>query len=64
MADLVTMIRQFVGLDRRVSNPDAEWVQAKLDDQAARIKALDAQIDAQRKSKDILHPRRRSTDAR
>ena len=64
MADLVTMIRQFVGLDRRVSNPDADWVQAKLDDQAARIKALDAQIDAQRKSRDILQPRRRSTDAR
>ena len=62
MADLVTMIRQLVGLDRRVSNPEAEWVQEKLDDQAARIRALDAQIDAQRKSRDILHPRRRSTD--
>ena len=56
------MVRQALGLDRRVSNPEAEWVQEKLDDQAARIRALDAQIDAQRKSKDILRPRRRSTD--
>ena len=56
------MVRQALGLDRRVSNPEAEWVQAKLEDQAARIRALDAQIDAQRKSRDILHPRRRSTD--
>lgn len=62
MADLVTMIRNALGLDRRVVSPDAEWVQAKLDDQAARIRALDAQIDAQRKSADILNPRRRSTD--
>ena len=56
------MIRERLGLDRRVTNPDAEWVQKELDDRAARIRALDAQIDAQRKSKDILSPRRRSTD--
>ncbi len=63
MADLVTMVRQFLGMDRRVTNPDAEWVQEKLDDQAARIRALDAQIDAQRKSHDILNrPRRRLSD--
>lgn len=60
MADIVTMVRQALGLNRRVSNPDAAWVQAKLDDQTARIRALDAQIDAQRKSGDIL--KRRSED--
>lgn len=61
MVDLVTMIRERLGLDRRVTNPDAEWVRQKLDEQAARIRALDAQIDAQRKSRD--HFRRRSTDS-
>lgn len=60
MVDLVTMIRERLGLDRR-ANPDAEWVRQKLDEQAARIRALDAQIDAQRKSRD--HFRRRSTDS-
>lgn len=58
MADLVTIVRHVLGLDRRVTNPDAEWVQAKLDDYAARIRALDAQIDAQRKSGDILKRRK------
>ncbi len=58
MADsLVTLVRNALGLDRRVTNPNAEWVQAKLDDQAARIRALDAQIDAQRKSGTILKRR-------
>jgi hypothetical protein len=34
----------------------------RLRDQAARLKAMDAQVDAQRTSAHILHPHRRATD--
>ncbi len=55
MADLVTMIRHVLGFERRT--PESEWAKAKMAEQEQIIRALDAQVDAQRKSGTIMKRR-------
>lgn len=61
-------IRQALGIvdHAPVHVPRAEHasVEERLIHQEAVIKAMDAQVDAQRTSATILHPHRRATDRR
>ena len=58
-------LRHALGIEPTPVPPvDYADIEARLRDQAARLKAMDAQVDAQRTSAHILHPRRRATDRR
>lgn len=64
MPGLMDAIRHALGITTRPEPApvDYEEIEARLRDQAARLKAMDAQVDAQRTSAHILHPHRRATD--
>ena len=65
MERLMQALRQALGIEPTPTPPvDYTSIEARLRDQEARLKAMDAQVDAQRTSEHILNPRRRATDRR
>lgn len=61
---LMDAIRHAFGIAAHapVRPPSYAQIERRLDEQAARLRAMDAQVDAQRKSNTILSHNRRATD--
>jgi hypothetical protein len=70
MSRLMDAIRSIMGrplpdpAQRQMTAREQTAVLDRLELQARRLKAMDAQVDAQLHSDVILHPRRRATDHR
>ena len=64
---LMDAILALLGRDEPPARPqmtprEQAAILSRLELQARRLKAMDAQVDAQRTSSTILHPKRRATD--
>lgn len=62
MGRLMEALRSAFGRPSPAQPPEYRRVLEDLAVKDARLRAMDAQVDAQVKSSEILHPRRRATD--